>query len=264
MFSLKNKVVVLTGAASGIGRATAEVLAQRGARLALVDVQQTALDSLVNALEKEGVAVSTHSADVGDRDRMMQLVEEILAIHGHVDVLINNAGVNVGALFEDHSLEDSEWLLQTNLMGVIYGCSVFLPHLRTRPEAHIVNLSSMFALFGMPGQAIYSASKSAIQGFTEALQCELRGSSVSLTSVHPGTIKSQLIAASRMFDQEAQDNAVQMQHRYGMPSERAAEKIVTAIEKRKRRLLIGADAHLADLLKRLMPVGFQRIVGWLF
>jgi len=264
MRSLHQKVVVITGAASGIGEALARNLAQRGACVALVDQQEKSLNAVVSELCERGYRASAHLADVGDSTRVSQLPDEVIDLYGHIDILINNAGVSVGDLFEDHSIEDAQWLLRVNLMGVIYTCDSFLPHLKTRPRAHIVNLSSMFGLFGMPGQAVYSASKAAIAAFTEALNCELAGTSVRLTTVYPGTIKSNLIASSRMTDAGTQAKATSMQQRHGMPTERAAEKIVRGIEKDKSRLLIGADAHLVNILKRIMPAGFQRLASWLF
>ena len=128
---------------------------------------------------------------------MQALPGEVVAEHGRVEVLINNAGVSVGAMFADHSIDDAEWLLRINLLGVIYGCKFFLPELLKADEAHIVNLSSMFGIFAMPGQAMYSSSKAGVKGFSEALWTELDGTSVRLTCVHPGGIKTNIIRSSR-------------------------------------------------------------------
>lgn len=264
MRDLKNKVAVVTGAGSGIGTALALELAQKGAVLALVDINKEPLELLASQLTDGGSRVSVHVVDVSDRTAMEQLPEQVVAVHGHVDILINNAGVSVGAMFEDHSVDDAEWLLKINLFGVIYGCKFFLPLLKTRPEAHIVNLSSMFALFAMPGQAMYSASKSAVQALSEALWTELANSNVRVTTVHPGTIKSRLIETSRMSDRDAQQKASSMQEKYGMDTERAAQKIIRAIERNKYRVLIGVDAYLSDFIKRLFPVGFQRLITGIY
>jgi short-subunit dehydrogenase len=258
MRDLNDKVAVVTGAASGIGRALARGLHAKGVRLALVDVDGAGLESIAGELAAAGADVSSHLADVGDRARMERLPDEVLAEHGRVEVLINNAGVSVGAMFAEHPIDDAEWVLQTNLMGVIYGTRFFLPHLLTAPEAHIVNLSSMFGLFSMPGQAIYSTSKAGVRAFTEALWTELADSSVRLTSVHPGVIRSNLIRSSRMQDSESGASAAALQDRFGMASEKAAAKIIRAIERDRRSVLVGVDAHVAALLKRLFPVGFQR------
>jgi NADP-dependent 3-hydroxy acid dehydrogenase YdfG len=131
MRNLKDKTIVITGAASGIGAALARQLHARGATLALVDIDEHGLEELAGEISGQ---VSIHVADVGDRERMASLPAEIVGVHGHVDVLVNNAGVTVGAMFADHSIDDAEWLLQINLMGVIYGCKFFLPHLLDRPK----------------------------------------------------------------------------------------------------------------------------------
>ncbi|MFT5575734.1 MAG: NADP-dependent 3-hydroxy acid dehydrogenase YdfG [Bermanella sp.] len=264
MTRLLNKVVVITGAGSGIGRALAVEARARGARLALVDVNQAGLLETA-ALCKEGDAqLSLHEVDVSDKEAMRALPALVVERHGHVDILINNAGVSVGAMFRDHSIEDTEWLLDINFKGVVYGCKFFLPYLEQRPEAHIVNLSSMFGLFAMPGQAMYSASKAAVRFFSEALWTELAETSVRVTTVHPGTIKSRLITSSRMADKEAQRKTAELQERFGMPAERAAKKILSAVERNKLRVLLGMDASLSELAKRIAPVGFQRLITWLF
>jgi short-subunit dehydrogenase len=262
--NLSDKVVVVTGAAGGIGEALARGLSAKGAHLALVDLDEARLVDVANDLERNGQRVSTHLADVGDRKRMEALPGEVVAEHGCVDVLINNAGVSVGAMFADHSIEDTEWLLQINLMGVIYGCKFFLPELLKRERAHIVNLSSMFGIFSMPGQAIYSTSKAGVRAFTEALWTELDGTSVHLTSVHPGGIRTDVIRSARGMRAEDKARAVELQERFGMPVQRAAAKIIRGIENDRRRVLIGVDASIGVFLKRLFPVGFQHLMTLAF
>ena len=156
------------------------------------------------------------------------------------------------------------WMLDINLKGVIYGCKFFLPYLKQAPEAHIVNMSSMFGFFSMPGQAIYSASKAGVRGFSEALWTELSNTSVHVTTVHPGTIRSNVIRSSRMLDNEAKLKAVKLQQKFGMPTDKAAEKIVRAVERNKLRVVVGTDAYIGEILKRLLPVSFQRLLGLFF
>ncbi|MCX2978867.1 SDR family NAD(P)-dependent oxidoreductase [Candidatus Marimicrobium litorale] len=264
MKTLHQKVVVITGAASGIGQALARAIAARGAVLALVDIDESGLQAISEELSKTGSTVSSHRADVSDRASMEQLPSAIVTAHGSIDVLINNAGVSVGAMFDDHSIEDAEWLLDINLKGLIYGCKFFLPYLKQSPEAHIVNLSSMFGFFSMPGQAMYSASKAGVRGFSEALWTELASTTVRVTTVHPGTIRSNVIRTSRMLDADAQAKASELQEKYGMPTDKAAEKIVRAVERKKLRVIVGADAHIAEFLKRIFPVSFQRFIGFFF
>jgi short-subunit dehydrogenase len=262
--TLHNKVVVITGAGSGIGQALARAMAAKGAVLALVDVDAVALQAISAELYSAGCKVSSHVVDVSNRASMEQLPVDVVNAHGGVNVLVNNAGVSVGAMFDDHSIDDADWLLDINLKGVIYGCKFFLPYLKQAEQAHIVNMSSMFGFFSMPGQAIYSASKAGVRAFTEALWTELANTAVHVTTVHPGTIRSNVIRSSRMLDADAQLKAAQLQEKYGMPTAKAAEKIVRAIEKNKLRVVVGADAHLAEFLKRLFPVSFQRFVGVFF
>jgi short-subunit dehydrogenase len=257
-------VVVITGAASGIGQALARTMAGRGAQLALVDVDEAGLQAICSELSQQGHAVSSHLVDVSNRVEMELLPEDVANAHGSVDVLINNAGVSVGAMFDDHSIDDAEWLLDINLKGVIYGCKFFLPYLKQAPEAHIVNVSSMFGFFSMPGQAMYSASKAGVRGFSEALWTELANTSVRVTTVHPGTIRSNVIRSSRMLDAQAQLKAAALQEKFGMPTDKAAEKIVRAVERNKLRVVVGADAHIGEFLKRLLPVSFQRLLGLFF
>lgn len=261
---LADKVVVITGAASGIGQALARSMADRGAVLALVDVDEAGLQSICAELSDLTGAVSSYLVDVSDRTAMERLPQQVVDTHGSVDVLINNAGVSIGAMFDDHSIDDAEWLLDINLKGVIYGCKFFLPFLKQCPEANIVNISSMFGFFSMPGQAMYSASKAGVRALSEALWTELSGTSVHVTTVHPGTIRSNVIRSARMLDIEAQSKAVELQEKYGMPTKKAAEKIIRALEKNKLRVVVGADAHIAELLKRVFPVSFQRLLGIFF
>ena len=262
--SMNKKVVVITGAASGIGKALARCMAERGAILALADIDEAGLQSICVDLSNTGSSVSSHLVDVSNRAEMEQLPQDIINTHGSVDVLINNAGVSVGAMFDDHSIDDAEWLLDINLKGVIYGCKFFLPYLKQSPEANIVNVSSMFGFFSMPGQAIYSASKAGVRGFSEALWTELSNTAVHVMTVHPGTIRSNVIRSSRMLDAQAQSKAAELQDKFGMPPEKAAEKIVRAIERNKLRVVVGADAHIGEFLKRLFPVSLQRLLGLFF
>jgi short-subunit dehydrogenase len=264
MRHLEDKVVVVTGAASGIGEALAHGLARKGAHLALVDVDRDGLDRVGAELTSFSGRVSLHTADVSDRTRMEALPAEVVAEHGSVDVLVNNAGVTIGAMFADHSIDDAEWLLGINLMGVLYGTKFFLPALLASQDALIVNLSSMFGIFSMPGQAMYSASKAAVRGFTEALFTELDGTSVRLLSVHPGGIRTNVIRSARGMEPDAKVTAVDLQERFGMSAEKAAAKILRAMERDRRRLLIGVDAHIGVFLKRLFPIGFQRLLTLAF
>jgi short-subunit dehydrogenase len=257
----RDRVAVVTGAASGIGRALAAALARRGAQLALVDLNEAGLAEAAREVQALGRKASVHVADVASRERMAALPDEVLGEHGRVSLLVNNAGVSVGGNFEEQSLEDLDWIFGINFWGVVHGCKFFLPLLRRESEAHIVNLSSMFGILGVPGQSSYCATKFAVRGLSEALWVELQGSGIGVTSVHPGGIKTNIVRTSRSIDPETRERTVALFERFGMSPERAAERIVRAVERKRMRVLIGREAYLADWLRRLAPTGSQRLMA---
>lgn len=261
MRSLRDRVAVVTGAASGIGRATSELLARRGCDLALVDIDETGLAETAARVQAAGRKASTHVVDVADRAAMQALPDAVLREHGRVHVLVNNAGVSVAAPLEQHALEDFEWLMGINFWGVVYGCKFFLPHLLAQDQAHIVNLSSLFGIVGFPGQSSYCASKFAVRGFSESLLAELRGTRVGVTSVHPGAVRTNIVHATRAMGEAERQRTLEFFDRRGTPPEAAAERIVQAIERRKPRVLVTGTAHWVDRLKRLFPVLTQRLIA---
>jgi NAD(P)-dependent dehydrogenase (short-subunit alcohol dehydrogenase family) len=258
---LQGRVAVVTGAASGIGRATAEALAVRGCDLALVDVDPTGLAESAEEVRRAGRRASRHAVDVADRAAMARLPEAVVAEHGHVHVLVNNAGVAVSAPLEEHGLEDFDWIVGVNLFGVVHGCRFFLPWLRREEEAHIVNVSSMFGFLGFPGQGSYCATKAAVRALSEALAGELHGSRIGVTSVHPGAIRSNLVRRARTSRPEASARAQARFERMARPPELVARRIVRAIERGRPRVVVCPEAHLADWAKRLAPVLTQRLAA---
>lgn len=259
---LSNSVAVVTGAAGGIGRALALGLRQKGCHLALVDVDQDGLAQLQRELRETGDhqrAATTHTADVGDRVRMREVAREVVAAHGAVHLLINNAGIGYEAAFPQTSLDDWDAIIAVNLWGVIHGCHFFMPHLAKVERAHIVNMSSLFGIVGMPGQTAYSASKFAVRGLSESLAEELRATSIGLTVVHPGAVATDIIKRTRGDDPELLGRIDQWYRRHAMPPERVAAKIIRAIERGTPRLIIGPDAAFGDTIKRLMPVKGNKI-----
>ena len=267
MRRLAGRVAVVTGAASGIGRALALALAERGCALALVDVDAAGLAALERELAAASagasreVRVSTHVADVADRARMAALPGEVVAAHGAVHVLVNNAGVATLDLLEEHPLEDFDWLFGINFFGVLHGCAFFLPHLRAQDEAHIVNVSSMFGFVGLPRNAAYCASKAAVRSLSESLQAELAGSNVCVTSVHPGGVKTSIIRSARGRDEGVRAEVQGFFDRRARAPEVAARRIVRAIERGSWRIRIGAESVLADWAKRIAPVAAQRAIA---
>ena len=262
---LDGRVAVVTGAGSGIGRATALLLAQKGCALALVDLDETSLAETATLVRAHGRRVSLHEADVADRARMEHLPGEVLSDHGHVHILVNNAGVSVIGTLLEQKLDDFAWLMGINFWGVVYGCKLFLPFLLAEDEAQIVNISSMFGFVGIPTQISYSASKYAVRGFSEALSSELSGTHVGVTCVHPGGIRTNVVRASRVSsegDLEDQRRTIEMFERFAHSPEKAARKIVRAIERKQARVRIGPEAYLTDWAKRLFPVSTQALVGF--
>ena len=255
MKTLADRTALVTGAASGIGRATARALAARGCRLALVDRSAEPLAALAAELQL-GPRLSTHVADVSSRAAWQALTEEALSAHGEVHLLVNNAGVTVAKSFFDHTAEDLEWVIGVNLMGVIYGCHTLLPHMLKNSvgEGHIVNISSIFGVVGVPSQTSYCASKFGVRGFTEALQEELRGTPISATVVHPGGISTRIMHNARADDAELQRTLERFFERKTLPPEAVADAIIDAVLANKPRVLVTREAYALDTLKRLFPV----------
>jgi NAD(P)-dependent dehydrogenase (short-subunit alcohol dehydrogenase family) len=260
MQDLSGRVAVITGAASGIGRATALRLAEAGSILALSDIQAEALEETAELVRSRGGTATTHIVDVADRERMHAFAEEVIAAHGHVHILINNAGVAVSSTIEEHSWADFDWIVGINFWGVVHGCRVFLPYMKRESEGHIVNLSSLFGLIGLPTQGAYCATKAAVRSLSETLLAELRGTGIGVTSVHPGGIQTNIVADSRSPEAEKADMVAQFE-RFGVPPDYAAVRIVNAIRHNKSRLRICRETYVADWMKRLLPNFTNRLVG---
>jgi len=256
MRHLDGRTAVVTGAANGIGRALAVALHRKGCHLALVDVDSPGLTALRNQFEVGGLhrRITTHVADVGDRQSMRALADEVAGAHDAIHLLINNAGIGHEAAFPQTSLDDWERLLRVNVWGVIHGCHFFMPHLAKVDRAHIVNMSSLFGLIGMPGQSAYSTTKFAIRGLSESLWEELRATTVGLTVVHPAAVATGIMTRTTGDDPELLARVARWYEQHAIAPERAAARIVHAIERGTPRLLIGPETGLADRLKRWMPV----------
>jgi short-subunit dehydrogenase len=259
----RGTVAAITGAGSGIGRALALNLAERGCGLAIADVQSETLKETAALARAAGApAVSTHVCDVSDFADVERYAADARVAHGGAQLLINNAGVALGGIFQDVSVEDFHWLMGVNFWGVINGCKAFLPTLLQQPEAHIVNVSSVFGLLAPPGQAAYAASKYAVRGFTESLRLELHHTAVHVSAVHPGGVATNIAKNARVGGQIREIPAERVakertaiERMLTLPPERAAAIIVAGIERNRRRILVGNDAKRIALLTRWLPLG---------
>ena len=267
MKEFKDKVAAITGAGSGMGRELAVQLAARGCHVAISDVNEKGLAETAELAKKHGVKVTATKVDVASKDAVYAWAEQVAKDHGKVNLIFNNAGVALGATVEGMQYKDFEWLFNINFWGVVYGTKAFLPHIKAAGEGHIINTSSVFGLVGIPSQSAYNAAKFAVRGFTESLRQELdmMACGVSATSVHPGGIKTNIARAARQdtsieaLGMKAEGSAEKFEKNFITTAASAAKTIIRAVEKDKRRVLVGPDAYVIDWLARLLPALYQRL-----
>lgn len=248
-----NKVIVVTGAGSGIGRALTLALLQKGARVAAADLNETTLQETVALASGYADRLSAHVLNVADRPAVEALPDTVIAAHGAVDGIINNAGIIQPFIrLNDLQYDVIERVLNVNLYSVIYMTKAFLPHLLARPVAHVVNVSSMGGFFPVPGQTLYGASKAGVKLMTEGLYAELLDTNVRVTAVFPGAIATNITMNSGVsMDISATDDAAQ---NFTMTSaDDAARMIIDGMEKDKFQVYVGRDAKMMNLFYRLNP-----------
>ena len=272
MKNFSDKVALITGAGSGIGRSLAIELATSGCSLALVDWNKDSLEETKQMVRKKNISVSTHPFDISDKEKIAVLPQEVLEFHKQIDIVINNAGVSVVGTVEEVDGSDWNWGLDILLNSVIQMTTVFLPHLKQRPEAAIVNVSSIFGLFSVPRQSIYNVGKFGVKAFTESLSLELKvsDSPVEAYCVFPGHIGTNIYNSSRFksFEPETffgrgptkEEALVAFKNDAPTSPEKAAKVILKNIRKKNNRILIGFDAHFYDLTSRLFPNHFLKII----
>jgi NADP-dependent 3-hydroxy acid dehydrogenase YdfG len=263
MSYVHDKIAVITGAGHGIGRALALQLNREGCQLYLSDINADGLSETLGMLSRKDIPTDGQVLDVADKEAMHGWADRIAAAGDHVDIVINNAGVALLSTVEDANYEDFEWLMGINFWGVVYGTQAFLPLLRKAEQGHLVNLSSVFGLISVPTQSAYNAAKFAVRGYTEALRQEMDGTNVHVCCVHPGGIKTNIARAARGGDPAigTEERGREFEKLARTTPEVAAGKIIEAIEKRKKRLLIGRDAAIVSLLYRLFPVSYPRFIA---
>ena len=266
MKSLNEKVVVITGAGSGIGRALALNCAQRGSVLALSDVDETGLAETVAMVTAAGVRkVRSDRLDVADRDAFSRYALDVVQDFGRVNVVVNNAGVALAGDLTDLEYNDMDWIVGVNFWGVVHGTKEFLPHLIASGDGHVVNISSLFGLISMPGQSMYNATKYAVRGMTEALREEMliADHPVGVTSVHPGGIKTAIARNARVSAKEDKTATADLfdQKLARMTPDKAAEIIVKGILKNQARVLVGIDAHVIHQLAKFTGSRYQDVIA---
>lgn len=268
MKNLANKVAAVTGAGSGIGRALALALAARGCHLALSDVDDRGLQETARLLTDSGVTTTTTVLDVADEQGVYAWADRVVADHGRVDLVFNNAGVALSGTVGGIGLDDYRWIMDVNFWGVVYGTKAFLPHLEASEQGHVVNVSSVFGLASQPLMSGYNASKFAVRGFTESLRQDLRaaGSAVSATCVHPGGIKTNIARRARhdgsvheLTGKSGEEAGKEFEKLFITSPEKAAAAILRGVRRDRPRVLIGADARALDALVRILPTGYQRL-----
>jgi NADP-dependent 3-hydroxy acid dehydrogenase YdfG len=249
-----NKVVVITGAGSGIGRATALAFANDGAKIVASDINQASLDSL--AAELGDRALLVQKVDVSDRAQMAAFAAAVHAKVAAADVIVNNAGVAVGATFLDTSLDDWDWLLGINLKGVVHGCHFFLPKMVERGTGgHVVNISSILGIYPAPQVTAYVASKFAVLGLSQSLRTELAPHKIGVTAICPGMIDTGIIEGSRMTGHvnTRKDKVQAAFRRGGAPPSLVAKTIVDAVRTNPAVKTVGRDAAVIHALTRMAP-----------
>ncbi len=268
MKQLNDKVIVLTGAGSGIGRALAIRLYQtEHARLALADINPVQLQETVTMLGPDihPDKVRSYPVDVAQRNQVITFANNVQKDFAAVDVLINNAGVSSSGHVNDLTYETLEWTININLWGVIHMTKALLPHLAKRAEANIVNISSVYGLLGIPGQAAYCASKFAVRGFTEALRQEFHQSNLTVSVVFPGGIQTNIARNSRTdypVDHETiQASIRRIEAGFKTTPDEAARVIIQGIKNKLPRILIGKDAKKIDWLARINPGDYDRTIA---
>ncbi len=264
MKSFKDKVAVVTGAGSGIGQALAIELARAGAQLAISDINERNVADTAAQCSALGATVRHYVLDVGRREAVYGHAAAVMADFGRVNLVINNAGVAVNATVRELSDEDFEWLMNINFWGVVHGTRAFLPHLTASGEGHLVNISSIFGMIGVPKQSAYNAAKFAVRGFTESLRQEMaiEGNTVGVSCVHPGGVKTNIAKMARKGASDAgRDLGAIFEKLARTTPQKAAQIILSGVLRNEARIFIGADAKAMDWMQRILGSGYQKIIG---
>jgi len=270
---LRNKVTVITGAGSGIGRLTALAFARKGADLVISDLNEERLAEVAKEIQALGARVLTYKLDVSKREEMEEFAKFVIRERGHVDILHNNAGVSVGGTVADSSIENWEWIFKINFWGVLYGIKAFLPYMIERRYGHIVITASLFGLVGIPGTPAYNCTKYAVAGLGETLRVEVRKYNIGVSTICPSWMKTRIAVDGRMqLGTNAmvnRDNVVKAYEKYAWPPEWAAKAVIKAVRRDKSIVPVGPDAWFLWFTKRfsqtiydaMMSLGSRILLG---
>jgi len=264
MDGFAGKVAVVTGAGSGIGRALAVELARSNARLAISDFDAEGLAKTEKLIHKIGAEVRADRLDVTERAAFLTYADTVNEHFGEVNQVYNIAGIGFLGDVEVTPFKDIERVMDVDYWGVVNGTKAFLPHLIASGDGHVINMSSMFGLFGVPGQAAYNSAKFAVRGFTEALRQEMAvaGHPVGVTVVHPGYVKTAIARNAGHVEGIDKEAGIKVFNRVAITSaHRAARSILKGVRKNRARVVVGLDGRVFDLLVRIFPAGYQRILG---
>ncbi len=261
--NLQDRVVVITGVGSGIGRATALLFAKHGARIAGCDIDQARLDGLAAELGDRNLVL--RRVDVSDRAQMSAFAGAVHALAPAADVVINNAGVGLGGSFLETSLDDFDWIIGINLRGVIHGCHFFAPNMvEAKRGGHIINISSILGIYGAPSVTAYAATKFAVRGFSESLRSELEKHHIGVTAICPGMINTAIIEDGRMRGERlaaGKSKTARLFKKKGLAPEKVAAEIFAAVHSNPAVRTVGRDAHVIAALQRVAPRALRKIGG---
>ena len=264
MKSLKNKIAVVTGAASGIGQATALEFADKGADLVVTDINEEGLVGTVSAIEGKGRKAMALGVDVSKPDQVEGMVNKTVETFGRIDIMMNNAGVGLSGEMRHLSLKDWEWIVGINLWGPIYGIHFALPHMLKQRSGHIVNVASSAGLIASPGMSAYTTTKFGIVGLSEVLKNELSRFGIGVTVVCPGFVRTNIFDATetRGFKDEAATK--DLPSWLGISKEACAKDILRAVQKNKFLIIPGPEMKVVYSFKRFAPFlyhGFNKLMG---
>ena len=257
MKNFNNKLALVTGASSGIGQAIAVALAGEGAKLILVGTNRKRLKETQSLCEATGGSAHPYTADVGDYALMQGLSEAVIAEHGDVDLLINNAGVVMSGLIQEVEVQDWKRLIDINVMGVVHGCKLFVPGMLRQGGGHIVNMASAAGLIGQPGMSTYCATKHAVVGMSSSMRYELAGAGIGVSTICPGYVKTpiteNLKLVGKLNTDRVRGKVEKSVKRSKLSAEMVAKQTLKAIRRNEPFVTVGGDARAAWYAHRLAP-----------